>query len=86
MCTLDASWKLVAPTTSLSIPSTLYGRSQGCHSEGPADDAARIPTGCRFHPRCPFAMDRCRQEEPRLVDVGPHHQSACWLAGTSQHS
>lgn len=53
---------------------------------GEVPSAARIPTGCRFHPRCPLAMDRCRQEEPPVVDVDPHHQSACWLAGTSQHS
>ncbi|WP_024312572.1 ABC transporter ATP-binding protein [Sinorhizobium medicae] len=53
---------------------------------GEVPSAARIPTGCRFHPRCPLAMDRCRQEEPPVVDVDSHHQSACWLAGISQHS
>nr|WP_234892383.1 ABC transporter ATP-binding protein [Sinorhizobium medicae] len=43
---------------------------------GEVPSAARIPTGCRFHPRCPLAMDRCRQEEPPVVDVDSHHQSA----------
>ncbi len=43
-------------------------------------DAAHIPTGCRFHPRCPFAFDRCRTEEPPLFDVGGGQQAACWLA------
>jgi len=28
------------------------------------------PSGCRFHPRCPHAMDRCAQQEPILTDVG----------------
>lgn len=36
------------------------------------------PSGCRFHPRCPFAMDVCKREEPRLVDVGDGHFVACY--------
>ncbi len=37
------------------------------------------PRGCRFHPRCPFAMDICRVEEPPLIEVRTGHQAACWL-------
>jgi peptide/nickel transport system ATP-binding protein len=37
------------------------------------------PPGCRFHPRCPYAMDICRTEEPPLVSVGRNHRVACWL-------
>ncbi len=37
------------------------------------------PTGCPFAPRCEFAFDRCRLENPPLFPVGPHHTSACWL-------
>jgi oligopeptide transport system ATP-binding protein len=37
------------------------------------------PSGCRFNTRCPFAMDRCRSEEPPLVGVGDAHVAACWL-------
>jgi oligopeptide/dipeptide ABC transporter ATP-binding protein len=47
---------------------------------GETPDAAHIPPGCRFHPRCPVAFDRCRVEEPPLFDVGGGHASACWLA------
>jgi peptide/nickel transport system ATP-binding protein len=47
---------------------------------GETPDAAHIPTGCRFHPRCPFAFDRCRVEEPPLFEIGEGHQAACWLA------
>jgi oligopeptide transport system ATP-binding protein len=37
------------------------------------------PTGCRFHTRCPYAQERCRAEEPPLVDTGGGHQAACFL-------
>lgn len=46
---------------------------------GEIPSPAAIPTGCRFHPRCLKAMDRCRQSEPPLVRVGAGHYSACWL-------
>ena len=36
--------------------------------------------GCRFHPRCPFAIDRCRAEAPPLLALGDGHVSACWRA------
>jgi peptide/nickel transport system ATP-binding protein len=36
------------------------------------------PTGCRFHPRCPLAMDRCRAERPQLVTIEPGHSVACF--------
>ncbi|WP_018240953.1 ABC transporter ATP-binding protein [Ensifer sp. BR816] len=48
--------------------------------QGEVPSAARVPKGCRFHPRCPLAFDRCRQEEPSAIEVGPQHLSACWLA------
>jgi oligopeptide/dipeptide ABC transporter ATP-binding protein len=38
-----------------------------------------VPAGCRFHPRCPFAFDRCRLERPTLRAVGPGHEAACHL-------
>jgi peptide/nickel transport system ATP-binding protein len=37
------------------------------------------PPGCHFHPRCPYAMPRCRVESPPLVDIAPGRASACWL-------
>jgi oligopeptide/dipeptide ABC transporter ATP-binding protein len=37
------------------------------------------PTGCRFHTRCPYAFDRCRIEEPKMLEVLPGHQVACHL-------
>ncbi|MDQ6772817.1 MAG: ABC transporter ATP-binding protein [Candidatus Dormibacteraeota bacterium] len=46
---------------------------------GEIPDPARPPAGCRFHPRCPHAFDRCRQESPPLVEVAPGRTVACWL-------
>lgn len=40
-----------------------------------------VPSGCPFHPRCPFAFDRCPHEEPPLMHVDAAHGSACWLPG-----
>jgi peptide/nickel transport system ATP-binding protein/oligopeptide transport system ATP-binding protein len=37
------------------------------------------PSGCRFHPRCPFVMDKCSEEAPVQKDVGNGHQVACHL-------
>jgi oligopeptide transport system ATP-binding protein len=45
--------------------------------EGVPPDLGRVPAGCPFHPRCPFATDRCRQETPLLRTVGTGHSIAC---------
>jgi peptide/nickel transport system ATP-binding protein len=37
------------------------------------------PSGCHFHPRCPFAMARCKAEAPALAEIAPGHRSACHL-------
>ena len=37
------------------------------------------PSGCHFHPRCPYAMPRCREQAPVLKEVSPQHLSACHL-------
>jgi peptide/nickel transport system ATP-binding protein len=48
--------------------------------EGFVPDAAAMPAGCRFHPRCPFSVERCRQESPGLREISPGHFAACWQA------
>ncbi|RUX07534.1 ABC transporter ATP-binding protein, partial [Mesorhizobium sp. M8A.F.Ca.ET.059.01.1.1] len=47
--------------------------------DGEVPSAARMPGGCRFHPRCPVAVDRCRREDPPAVALSPTHDAACWL-------
>jgi len=39
------------------------------------------PTGCRFHPRCPMAFEKCPNVKPRLVEARPGHHVACLLFG-----
>jgi peptide/nickel transport system ATP-binding protein len=42
-----------------------------------------VPSGCRFHPRCPIAIEACRESEPELSGAAgaPEHRAACFLAG-----
>jgi peptide/nickel transport system ATP-binding protein len=44
---------------------------------GEIPNPAEIPSGCRFHPRCPLADARCKSEEPELVEVEDGHFVAC---------
>jgi oligopeptide/dipeptide ABC transporter ATP-binding protein len=46
---------------------------------GTVPSALNFPTGCRFHPRCPLAIEQCTGEEPPLVDTGGSHLCACWV-------
>jgi len=46
---------------------------------GEVPDPAHPPSGCRFHPRCPYAFDPCPTEEPTLLKVTPGRTAACWL-------
>jgi peptide/nickel transport system ATP-binding protein len=46
---------------------------------GEVPDPANPPPGCRFHPRCPYAFERCVQEEPPLITVADGRAAACWL-------
>ncbi|TRO52171.1 ABC transporter ATP-binding protein [Candidatus Bathyarchaeota archaeon] len=46
---------------------------------GETPQPINIPKGCRFHPRCPYAFERCREEEPTLHNVEPGHFAACFL-------
>jgi len=46
--------------------------------KGEISSAIDLPKGCRFNPRCPYAFEKCREEEPELRGKG--HSAACWLA------
>jgi oligopeptide/dipeptide ABC transporter ATP-binding protein len=61
-------------------PPTPGKRAKRVILAGETPDAALVPSGCRFHPRCPAAFARCSVEEPPLFDLGDGHAAACWLA------
>ncbi|WP_428054812.1 ABC transporter ATP-binding protein [Devosia oryzisoli] len=46
--------------------------------EGRPPNLADPPQGCRFHPRCPLAVEKCRTQTPPLEEVAPDQRSACW--------
>ncbi|HEY9290352.1 MAG TPA: ABC transporter ATP-binding protein [Microlunatus sp.] len=50
-------------------------------ADGPDEPPSLVdpPAGCRFHPRCPFAMDECRRDLPERTDLGNGHWVRCWL-------
>lgn len=48
--------------------------------KGDVPSAQNLPVGCRFHQRCPIAIDKCKEEEPVLIENTPGHEVACWLA------
>ena len=48
---------------------------------GEVPSPANPPTGCYFHPRCPFAQPRCAVETPALREIAPGHHSRCHFAG-----
>jgi len=64
-----------------SVPSVKGERRQLKPIPGSPPNLLNPPRGCRFHPRCPFATDKCRSEEPQLREVSPGHFVACHLYG-----
>jgi len=61
-----------------SIPKVNEDRERLQVIEGVVPNPFNMPTGCRFHPRCSFVRDICKEEEPELVDVEDGHQVRCW--------
>ncbi|MFN3333220.1 MAG: oligopeptide/dipeptide ABC transporter ATP-binding protein [Caldilinea sp.] len=61
-----------------AVPTVTGGFEQLFSIPGSPPDLVELPGGCKFHPRCAFATDRCKQEEPELEEVGPGHSAACW--------
>jgi oligopeptide/dipeptide ABC transporter ATP-binding protein len=47
--------------------------------QGETPNPIDLPTGCRFHPRCPVVIDICKQSDPRLTNISDTHQAACLL-------
>jgi oligopeptide/dipeptide ABC transporter ATP-binding protein len=63
-----------------SIPKLHLEQERLAAIEGQVPNPLTPVSGCRFHPRCPFADDHCRRVEPTLIDVADGHEAACWKA------
>jgi oligopeptide/dipeptide ABC transporter ATP-binding protein len=55
-------------------------RAQRIVLEGDVADPSNPPSGCHFHPRCKYAVDRCRTETPSLIEIAPGHAVRCLRA------
>jgi peptide/nickel transport system ATP-binding protein len=61
-----------------AVPTLTSDKSSLVSVPGSPPDLIQLPTGCKFHPRCPLADERSYNEEPELTEVEPGHQVACW--------
>ncbi len=57
---------------------------------GSPPSLTNLPSGCPFHPRCPYILDICTEQMPSFIDLDTNHKVACWLVGererrTSSH-
>jgi len=60
------------------VPDPLYRRTEPMPA-GEIPSAINPPSGCRFHPRCPVAIQQCREVDPEFIDLGNGHKAACLL-------
>lgn len=64
-----------------SIPRIDEDKEELYTIKGAVPHPSEVPDGCYFHPRCPYATDRCRQENPPLEAIAPGHRVRCWHPG-----
>jgi len=68
-----------------SIPNSSAAGDRLRPIPGQPPSLINLPSGCKFHPRCAYVLDRCVTEEPDLRQIGPDtaHRSACWLPASA---
>jgi peptide/nickel transport system ATP-binding protein len=69
----------IALMSAIPVPDP-KARTERMIPRGEIPNPINPPSGCRFHPRCPFVMEMCRRTEPQLVEVASGHRVACHLA------
>jgi peptide/nickel transport system ATP-binding protein len=62
-----------------SIPSQGKRGQRLSAIKGTVPNPFRLPPGCKFEPRCPFAWETCTESEPELIDLGHERTARCWL-------
>ncbi|MBF9235177.1 ABC transporter ATP-binding protein [Microvirga alba] len=68
------------------VPTIAHRRRNFSPIKGEIPSPLHPPSGCHFHPRCPHAFERCRQQAPKLREIAPGHISACHLNDTQAAS
>ncbi len=61
-----------------AVPTVTGGFEDLSSIPGSPPDLIKLPTGCKFHPRCPFVTQKCREHEPELEQLAGNHYTACW--------
>ncbi len=74
------TWGLLRSIPRLDVPRAARLRP----IDGMPPSLIHPPSGCRFHPRCPYAMPMCRTMDPELLESGPDHRVACHLPVTEK--
>jgi peptide/nickel transport system ATP-binding protein len=74
------TWGLLRSIPRLDVPRTARLRP----IDGMPPSLIHPPSGCRFHPRCPYVMPMCRTMDPELLESGPGHRVACHLPVTEK--
>jgi oligopeptide/dipeptide ABC transporter ATP-binding protein len=69
-----------------SIPKLYVERETLATIQGQVPNPAEMPRGCRFMPRCPFATDKCRTDDPPLMPITARDEAACWYAPLEEKS
>jgi oligopeptide transport system ATP-binding protein len=67
-----------------SIPRIDTGKGRLHVIQGNVPNPLKLPSGCRFHPRCPYAEEICRSREPEFTALGQSRYVRCWLRGEGQ--
>jgi peptide/nickel transport system ATP-binding protein len=62
-----------------SIPSQAKRGQRLSAIKGTVPNPFRMPPGCKFEPRCPFAWETCQESEPELIQIGTDRTARCWL-------
>ncbi|MUT64329.1 ABC transporter ATP-binding protein [Paenibacillus sp. NEAU-GSW1] len=63
-----------------SVPGLEGARGDELYTiRGQIPSLSQLPSGCRFHPRCPHVKESCKQKEPPVFQVNADHQAACWI-------
>lgn len=57
----------------------LTGRWNPSGIPGRVPDYLNPPSGCRFHPRCPYSITRCKERKPPMIEISNEHYVMCWL-------